>query len=230
MNRFERLIVSIISKAKYGKECLIERDAVVYGACAFEGKNKISPNAHVTHTSMGYGSYIGKNSVFSHTVIGRFCSIGDDVKLVRATHPIDDFVSTHPAFYSTATRSSFVTENKYCDILEDNEGVSLRIGSDVWIGNNVLIKAGVSIGNGAVIAMGAVVTGDVPDYAVVGGVPARVIKYRFTDDVRNRLIKTAWWSKDIKWIKQHADSFQCTQDLLDLLANNLGEKSADNPS
>lgn len=220
MNRLEKSIISLFSKIKYGRKCVIEGNAVVYGTCVFEGKNKISPNAHVTYTSMGYGSYIGKNSVFSHAIIGRFCSIGDDVKLVRATHPINDFVSTHPAFYSTATLCSFVTENKYCDIFEDDEGVSVRIGNDVWIGNNVLIKAGVSIGNGAVIAMGAVVTNDVPDYAVVGGVPSRVIKYRFSDVVRKRLIETAWWSRDINWIQQHADSFRCTKDLLDLLANN----------
>lgn len=217
MNRFERAIVSLSSKIKYGRKCVIEGNAVVYGSCVFEGKNKISPNAHVTHTSLGYGSYIGKNSVFSHAIIGRFCSIGDDVKLVRATHPIENFASTHPAFYSTATLSSFVTENKYCDILEDDDGVSVRIGSDVWIGNNVLIKAGVSIGNGAVVAMGAVVTNDIPDFAIVGGVPARVIKYRFSDTVRKHLIETAWWSKDINWIQQHSDAFRDVKDLLSLL-------------
>ncbi len=217
MNRLERLFVSTIAKIKYHGKCIIEKDAVVYGTCTFEGKNKISPGAHVTSTSMGYASYIGKNSIFSHAKIGRFCSIGDEVRLVRATHPIEGFVSSHPAFYSTATLSSLVSADKYKDIDEDETGFSIRIGSDVWIGNNVLLKAGINVGNGAVIAMGAVVTKDVPDYAIVGGVPAQIIKYRFSDEVRERLMKVQWWDKEIDWIKAHADLFQSVDKFLDTL-------------
>ena len=207
MNIISKKIITTLSRIKYHGKCIIEHDATVYGDCSFEGKNKISPGAHVTFTSMGYASYIGKNSVFSHAQIGRFCSIGDEVILVRATHPIEGFVSSHPAFYSTNTISSFVNSNKFNDIIADENGISVLIGNDVWIGNRVQIKAGVRIGTGAVIAMGSVVTKDVPDFAIVGGVPARIIRYRFSQQVIDLLMKIKWWEKDIDWIKYHSSEF-----------------------
>lgn len=220
MNSIQRFFVSTYAKIKYRKTCVIESKAVVYGICHFEGKNKISPGAHVTHSSLGYASYIGKNSIFSHALIGRFCSIGDDVKLIRAKHPVDGFASTHPAFYATSTVSSFVQTEKYSYIEEDEEKVSLRIGNDVWIGSNVLIKAGVTIGDGAVIAMGAVVTNDVPAYAIVGGVPGHIIKYRFSESVREKMLQEEWWNRDIVWIRDNAVAFENVSILLEALSSN----------
>ena len=79
------------------------------------------------------------------------------------------------------------------------------VNDDVWIGDSALILSGVEIGQGAVIAAGAVVTEDVPPYAVVGGVPARVIKYRFTDDVIKELVKIDYAKVDRKFIELHED-------------------------
>ena len=214
MNRIERCIVATIAKIRYRKSCIVEKDAAVFGPCRFEGKNKICPGTHVFSVEMGYASYIGKGSVLAHAKIGRFCSIGENVKLIRATHPTERFASTHPAFYSTSTVSSFVKENKFEEIIRNDEGVSLTIGNDVWIGNEVLLRGGIRIGDGAVIAMGAVVTKDVPPYAVVGGVPARIIRYRFPEDVREKLIASQWWDRDIAWIQSHAELFSNVEDLL----------------
>lgn len=219
MNLFERILIELYSKIKYRKTCKIEGDAIVYGKCFFEGKNKISPGAHVTNSTMGYATYIGKDSVFSHAVIGRFCSIADNVKLVRARHPIEGFVSIHPSFYSTSVLSSMVKHNKYNEYIEDQKGASLIIGNDVWIGCNVLIKAGIRIGNGAVIAMGSVVTNDVPDFAIAGGVPAKIIKYRFSEENRRKIAETRWWEKDLDFIKKNADSFEKIDSFLSIFHN-----------
>ena len=142
MNAIQRCIVSLIAKIKYRKKCIVEKDAVVLGKCVFEGKNKLSPGVYVKSVVMGYGSYIGKNSSISHAEIGRFCSIGDEVRLIRAKHPVDRFVSTHPAFYSTSSITCMVSHDKFEEYEQDKDGLSLIVGSDVWIGANVMIKAG----------------------------------------------------------------------------------------
>lgn len=78
----------------------------------------------------------------------------------------------------------------------------VRIGNDVWIGDNVIIKNGVKIGDGAVVGLGAVVTKDVPPYAVVAGVPAKIIKYRFSDEIISELLELEWWNLEEDVIRQ----------------------------
>ena len=79
------------------------------------------------------------------------------------------------------------------------------IKNDVWIGMNSIILSGVTIGNGAVIAAGSVVTKDIPDYAVAAGNPARVIKYRFTQETIDLLLNTKWWEQNPSWIINNID-------------------------
>ena len=81
------------------------------------------------------------------------------------------------------------------------------IGNDVWIGEGVTIKGGVRIGDGAIVAMNACVTKDVPPYAIVGGVPAKIIRYRFTDEQIKFLLDFQWWNKSLEWIEKHAEIF-----------------------
>lgn len=83
-------------------------------------------------------------------------------------------------------------------------GGTVHIGNDVWIANDVNILSGVKIGNGAVVAAGAVVTADVPDYAVVGGIPARVLKFRFDEDTITRLLKSEWWNLEKEKLRELA--------------------------
>ena len=77
----------------------------------------------------------------------------------------------------------------------------------MWVGNNVTVLAGVTVGDGAVLAAGAVVTKDVPPYAIVGGVPAKVIKCRFDENTIRKLQKLEWWNRDIDWIREHKNQF-----------------------
>lgn len=124
--------------------------------------------------------------------IGKFCSFGRNVVVFDANHPIM-FKSTHPYFYEPGY--GFVDEFKA-------KRVPKVIENDVWIGNNALILPNVKrIGNGAIIGAGSVVTKDVPDYAVVGGNPAKVIRYRFSDETIAKLLEEKWWDNSMEDIK-----------------------------
>ena len=176
----------------------------------FEGANKVSKNT-IFAGKMGYGSYIGSNSRI-YGQVGRFCSIANDVRVVVGNHPTETFVSTHPAFFSLLKQNgeTFVTkqkfvENKFADIDEKRPVV---IGNDVWIGENVSILSGVKIGDGAVVACGSVVVKDVEPYTIVGGVPAKAIKKRFTEDQIEFLLDFKWWERSIDWIKEHSEQFE----------------------
>lgn len=175
----------------------------------FEGFNFIGRYSRIINTKLGFATYIGVNSNLSNCQIGRYCSIGSNVNVVNGLHPTKNFVSTHPSFYAiknsinlTYIKNQKFSEQKYVD------GVNyIVIGNDVWIGNNVLLISGIKIGDGAVIAAGSVVTKDVESYSIVGGVPAKIIKYRFSDDVINQLKSIEWWSQDQNWIKKNAELF-----------------------
>lgn len=116
-------------------------------------------------------SYIySKNSVVVNAIIGKFCSIAAGVNIGLGQHPVE-YVSTHPSFYSVSQPIAKTYSGS--DLFEPFKG-RINIGHDVWIGQNVLVMDGLKIGTGAIIAAGAVVTKDVPPYAIVAGVPARL--------------------------------------------------------
>jgi len=114
-------------------------------------------------------------------------------------HPIHYF-STSPVFYSKSRK--YVKE----EIFDEYEysGYTV-IENDVWIGVNVVVLAGVKVGNGAVIASGATVTKDVPAYAIVGGVPAKIIKYRFDEGTISKLLDSKWWESDVQKLVKRPD-------------------------
>lgn len=175
------------------------------------GKNKIGRRTDIANSIIGCGSYIGNDSYLRRVKIGKYCSIGNDVHILYGTHPTDTFVSTHPAFYSTVQQAGFtwVAEEKFQErnYAIPEEKISVTIGNDVWIAGHVQILEGVKIGDGAIVAAGAVVTEDVPAYAIVGGVPARIIRWRFDEEEREWLQKFQWWNKEETWIKNHVDDF-----------------------
>jgi acetyltransferase-like isoleucine patch superfamily enzyme len=206
VKRILKFIRTGFCKLKYGNRCQISAYAVLNNKCKFEGKNKIGPNTVFYSSSMGLHSYAGIHNKITNTKIGRFSSIGNYVEVTALTHPTHG-VSTHPAFYSVSYRDGYADGDKANEVLMTDNHWQCEIGNDVWIGNHVLIRGGVKIGDGAVIAMGAVVTRDVPPYAIVGGVPATIIRYRFDPERIAMMMNLKWWDKDSAWIKKHADLF-----------------------
>lgn len=160
-------------------------------------------NVKILDSQIGVFTYICSNTVIIKTNIGKFCSIGSHCKIGLGTHPSKNFVSTHPIFFSTQKQSRITFSNK--DYFQERNEIT--IGNDVWIGVNVIILDGVTVGDGAIIAAGAVVTKDVPAYAIYGGVPAKLIRYRFEKEVISFLLKFKWWQKDEEWLKQNFQAF-----------------------
>lgn len=132
------------------------------------------------------------------TIIGRYCSIAKGVSIFHANHPLMH-KSLHPFFYNP------------CFGFVGNEKIvrkSIVIGHDVWIGQNAIITPSVNrIGNGAVIGANAVVTKDVPDFAVMAGNPARIVKYRFSPEIMEKINQSEWWLSNIHELLKSMDQF-----------------------
>jgi acetyltransferase-like isoleucine patch superfamily enzyme len=193
------LIDTALLKYKYRHKKLNIRYAATIKQTQIGYCTKFYDHAYVYNCTVGDFSYIGRHSVVSNCSIGKFCSIGPEFKCGIGRHPSQKFVSTSPVFYSNAGQLplSFVTENYF------DEYARVVIGNDVWIGSNVIVIDGVVIGDGAIIASGAVVTKDVEPYSIVGGIPAKHIRYRFTPEQISFLSDFKWWDKDIQWLKNH---------------------------
>ena len=170
-----------------------------------EGKNVVHRNSNIMDSDIGYATYIGPDSILNNAKIGRFCSISSNVKVIAASHPSNVFVSTHPSFYSVKKQSGFTFVKK--QIFEENIKTKTQfnviIGNDVWIGTDVKIMGGVEISDGCIIAAGSIVTKNLEPYSIVGGIPAKHIKYRFSNEEILFLSDFKWWNQNIDWIKSN---------------------------
>lgn len=207
MRRFIKYLITLYYRiANLGKS-RISSSAIILRGCTFEGHNSVGDNTYLSGTSFGYGSFVGFGCEFSNCKIGRFSSLGSNIRVVSATHPVNGFISTHPAFFSDTYWFHYVQASKFKEHLTNEDGLECTIGNDVWIGDNVLILGGCKIGNGAIIGMGSIVLHDVPPYTIVAGIPAKEIRKRFPDDTIESLQKIEWWNKPIDWIEKNAEGF-----------------------
>jgi hypothetical protein len=124
------------------------------------------------------------------------------------------WLATHPSFFSTAGQAGYLSFSE----VEFDELPWTSVGSDVWIGARSIVLDGVNVGDGAIIAAGAIVNKDVPSYAIVGGIPARVIRYRFDQEVIMELLSWRWWDLPIETLEHLASDFVAkeTWDLSDI--------------
>lgn len=180
------------------------------GDCQLGQYSRVENHAILEHCSLGDYSYVATEAHLNYTHIGKFCSLGPQVYAGLGIHPTQNFVSTSPLFYQASSRS-FANRSYF------EEYKTTTIGHDVWIGARAILIDGVTIGDGAVVGAGAVVTKDVPPYAIVGGVPARIIKYRFTPEEIEQLLALRWWDRDVSWIKENYLQFHDIKQFVELV-------------
>lgn len=153
---------------------------------------------------IGAFSYV-VGQVRNNLSIGRYCSIAAGLSVFGDSHPTS-WLSSSPMSYAPHHQRFFAdagvdTPPALQDWEAGNSHVVTRIGHDVWIGGGVLLKPGITIGNGAVIATRSIITKDVPPYAIMGGSPARVLKFRFEQPVIDKLNESAWWDYDLSRVQ-----------------------------
>lgn len=194
-------------------DCRFSRNNVLHGRCA------------LSNSRLGRFTYVS-NAEVANATLGAFCSVGYEAIIGGLGRHPTQWVSTHPAFYSMRGQANV----SFSDAAHFQESAPVTIGNDVWIGARAVILDGVTIGDGAIVAAGAVVHADVPPYAIVGGVPARIIRFRFSEAVRAEIQASRWWEWPEDRLRAMAPLFRQeagvnSHPLLDALAG-AGDKDA----
>ena len=198
-----RIMVSRLkgSKLAIGRECFI-RDTKMSGNITVGDHCKLNEVILTGNITIGrYTSIWGPNALLIAKInkikIGKFCSIARNVSFQEFDH-------NHKKITTYYMGQNFFYEKW------DNETVSkgdIEIGNDVWIGANAIILSGAKVGNGCIIAANSLVNSNIPDYAIVGGTPAKVLKYRFDDATIKSLQEMQWWNWDDETIRKNKHLF-----------------------
>lgn len=177
-NRLPVFAKSIISKTICKPD--IDKTVSIAGFPLYKGQVRI-----------GRYTYLNGNAMLENVVIGNFCSIGRDLSVISGMHDLNTFSTFSFQSYNHKTPLVSILDKKIDNELEEQ---ITYIGNDVWIGSYVKIIGGKKIGNGAVIGANSLITKDVPDYAIVAGNPAKIIRYRLDDEKNKELMEMEWWN------------------------------------
>jgi acetyltransferase-like isoleucine patch superfamily enzyme len=162
-----------LNKVQFGRHCIV------------------SEGCRIENSIVGSYTYFSENCYISSLIIGKYCSVGPGLRVGLGRHPVNECISTSPFMYHFNDKDidTPFSEHRYVRGSEH----FVKIGSDVWLGANVVIADGVEIGDGAIIGACSYVNCDVPPYSVYGGVPAKLLKYRFSVSEIEFLRDLKWW-------------------------------------
>lgn len=214
-NQIRKISRYLVSEIRYAglvganPTCHINHGVVVDEKTRLSRFNVLFDGVVLIDTTVGDHTYFQKNSTVMVCDIGKYCSIAMQAFIGLPQHEIDT-VSSHPVFYLRDTPLA----RKYCKSNRSKPDRRTAVGHDVWIGHGALLMSGVRVGTGAIVGAGSVVTRDVPDYAIVGGAPAKIIRYRFDELLREQLLESKWWEMSDEWLEAHVDLFSRPAELL----------------
>lgn len=194
---FRKIILRLIERVIFTSRKVQNGKATIGGITrgiknvSFEGANQVAYECNFSgKINVKYATTIGYRSTLHGTIfIGRYCQLGPNVTLISDHHPI-------------AYQSTYINKNLFEGRLNSlKEKGKITIGNNVWIGQNVTVLGNVIIGDGAILAAGAVVTKNVDAFAIVGGVPAKFIKFRFNKAHQEKIVQSKWWDKTYEELK-----------------------------
>lgn len=186
---------------------------------------RLTPPVYLYNSYVGDFSYLEPYCRASDTDFGKFCSVASGCIVGPPSHP-SARVSSHPAFFLREEKMDYTFLNSNVD---QSAAGRTKVGNDVWIGAGAFVRRGVTIGDGAIIGAGAVVVRDVEPFAIVGGVPARLIRMRFDAVSRKGLLELRWWDRGDAWLREHAEFFGDVTKLLEVNGFPASGRSVNGP-
>ncbi len=166
---------------------------------------EVGARTKVVEATLGDYSYIVNDADMIYTDVGKFCSIAAMTRINPGNHPTWRATQSHVVYRAAMYFDDADDETEF---FEWRRAHRVQIGHDAWIGHGAIILPGRTVGIGAVVAAGAVVSKDVPDYAIVAGVPAKLIKARFPEPIAERLKALAWWDWTHREIRAALSDFR----------------------